>query len=285
MRVCTSLLSTQVPPCRREHLPPLTDSSVPTQMRPELAGLQPAAVYCSIKIKMANKTILVVDDDARTVELVRLYLQRDGYNVLTAYDGNEAVNKFRESKPDLVVLDLMLPGLDGMEVCRRLREESDVPIIMLTARTRYEDKLEGLDTGADDYVTKPFSPGELAARVRAIFRRLPAERGPARLRHGDLALDYPKHEAYLKGRKIDLTAVEFKLLATFLKEPGRVFDRAELIERVFGYDFEGFDRAIDVHIFNLRRKLERDQRRPEYIKTVYGAGYKLAELQNAKSTP
>jgi len=231
---------------------------------------------------MPNKTILVVDDDARTVDLVKLYLERDGYNVITAYEGREAVAKFRQNNPNLVVLDLMLPGLDGMEICRILREESDVPIIMLTARTRDEDKLDGLDTGADDYVTKPFSPGELAARVRAIFRRLPSERGPAQIRHGNLLMNFLKREVYLDDRRINLTAVEFKLLAAFLKEPGRVFDRMELIDKAFGYDFEGFDRAIDVHIFNLRRKLEPNPKRPEYIKTVYGAGYKLAELQDAK---
>jgi two-component system alkaline phosphatase synthesis response regulator PhoP len=227
---------------------------------------------------MTNKTILVVDDDTKTADLVKLYLERDGYNVLTAYEGHEAVNKFRESQPNLVVLDLMLPGLDGMEICRILREESDVPIIMLTARTRDEDKLDGLDTGADDYVTKPFSPGELAARVRAIFRRLPSERGPTQIKHGNLMMNFLKREVYQNNRRINLTAVEFKLLAAFLKEPGRVFDRMELIDKAFGYDFEGFDRAIDVHIFNLRHKLEPDPKRPEYIKTVYGAGYKLAEL-------
>ena len=231
---------------------------------------------------MPNKTILVVDDDARTVDLVKLYLERDGYNVITACEGNEAVAKFRQNNPNLVVLDLMLPGLDGMEICRILREESDVPIIMLTARARDEDKLYGLNTGADDYVTKPFSPGELAARVRAIFRRLPSERGPTQIRHGNLVMNFLKREVYLDDRRINLTSVEFKLLAAFLKEPGRVFDRRELIDKAFGYDFEGFDRAIDVHIFNLRRKLEPDPKRPEYIKTVYGAGYKLAELQDAK---
>ena len=226
---------------------------------------------------MTNKTILVVDDDAKSVDLVKLYLERDGFNVITAYEGREAVNKFRESQPNLVVLDLMLPGLDGMEICRILREESDVPIIMLTARTRDEDKLGGLDTGADDYVTKPFSPGELAARVRAIFRRLPSERGPGQIKHGNIMMNFLKREVYLDNRKVNLTAVEFKLLAAFLKEPGRVFDRTELIDKAFGYDFEGYDRAIDVHIFNLRRKLEPDPKQPEYIKTVYGAGYKLAE--------
>jgi two-component system alkaline phosphatase synthesis response regulator PhoP len=222
---------------------------------------------------MSGRKILVVDDDTKTVDLVKLYLERDGHSVLTAYDGLTALQTFREQQPHLVVLDVMLPGLNGVEVCRTLRSESDVPIIMLTARTRDEDKLSGLDTGADDYVTKPFSPGELAARVRAVFRRLPAERGPAEIRH----LNFPKREVTLNGKKLALTSVEFKILAAFLREPGRVFDRMEIIDKAFGYDFESFDRAIDVHIYNLRRKIEPDPKHPRYIKTVYGAGYKLSE--------
>jgi len=226
---------------------------------------------------MSSRRILVVDDDTKTVDLVKMYLERDGHSVLTAYDGPEALRIFREQQPHLVVLDVMLPGLNGVEVCRTLRSESDVPIIMLTARTRDEDKLTGLDTGADDYVTKPFSPGELAARVRAIFRRLPAERGPAEIRHGAFHLNFPKREVHLNGKSLTLTSVEFKILATFLREPGRVFDRVEIIDKAFGYDFESFDRAIDVHIYNLRRKIELDPKHPRYIKTVYGAGYKLSE--------
>jgi len=226
---------------------------------------------------MSARKILVVDDDAKTVDLVKLYLERDGHSVLTAYDGLTALQTFREQQPHLVVLDVMLPGLNGVEVCRTLRSESDVPIIMLTARTRDEDKLTGLDTGADDYVTKPFSPGELAARVRAVFRRLPAERGPAEIRYGAFYLNFPKREVHLNGKKLALTSVEFKILAAFLREPGRVFDRVEIIDKAFGYDFESFDRAIDVHIFNLRRKIEPDPKHPRYIKTIYGAGYKLSE--------
>lgn len=226
---------------------------------------------------MTNKKILVVDDDPKTVDLVKLYLERDGHTVITAYDGPAALSSFREAQPNLVVLDVMLPGMDGVSICRTLREESGVPIIMLTARTRDEDKLTGLDTGADDYVTKPFSPRELAARVRALFRRMPAERGPSEMRHLDIYISIPRREASLKGRELHLTSVEFKLLAAFMREPGRVFERADLIDKAFGYDFESFDRAIDVHIFNLRRKLEPDPRHPRYIKTIYGAGYKLSE--------
>jgi len=226
---------------------------------------------------MAGKRVLVVDDDAKTVELVKLYLKRDGYRVLTAYDGLEALRLAREGHPDLIVLDLMLPGIDGLEVCRTLRAESDVPIIMLTAKTTDQDKLAGLDLGADDYMTKPFSPRELAARVRAVLRRLPGERGPTEIKHGELVVDFIKHDAFLAGRPLNLTTVEFKLLAALIKEPGRVFSRAQLIGNALGHDFEGFDRTIDVHILNLRRKLEPDASHPSYIRTVYGAGYKLSE--------
>jgi len=227
---------------------------------------------------MAGKRVLVVDDDTKTVELVKLYLKRDGYRVLTAYDGIEALRLAREGHPDLIVLDLMLPGIDGLEICRTLRAESDVPVIMLTAKTTDQDKLVGLDLGADDYVTKPFSPRELAARVRAVLRRLPGERGPAEIKHGELTVNFLKHEAFLTGKPLNLTTVEFKLLAALIKEPGRVFSRAQLIENALGHDFEGFDRTIDVHVLNLRRKLEPDPGHPRYIKTVYGAGYKLSEV-------
>ncbi|MFH1650620.1 MAG: response regulator transcription factor [Chloroflexota bacterium] len=226
---------------------------------------------------MSGKRVLVVDDDAKTVALVKLYLNRDGYKVLAASDGLEALRLARESHPDLIVLDLMLPGIDGLEVCRILRQESGVPIIMLTALTTDRDKLTGLGLGADDYVTKPFSPGELAARVRAVLRRIPGERGPERVNHGNLIVDFSRHEAYLDGRPLNLTAVELKLLGTLAKSPGRVFSRGQLIENALGNDFEGFDRTIDVHVLNLRRKLEKDPGHPRYLRTVYGAGYKLNE--------
>jgi len=222
------------------------------------------------------KRVLVVDDDVKTVELVKLYLNRDGYRVLTAYDGVEALRQAREGHPDLIVLDIMLPGIDGLEVCRTLRNESEVPIIMLTAKITDQDKLTGLSLGADDYMTKPFSPRELAARVRAVLRRLPGERGPNEIKHGELMVNFLQHEAYLADKPLNLTLVEFKLLGVLIKEPGRVFSRAQLIEKAIGYDFEGFDRTIDVHILNLRRKIEPDPKQPRYIKTIYGAGYKLA---------
>jgi len=228
---------------------------------------------------MSGKKVLVVDDDVKTVELVKLYLNRDGYRVLTAYDGNEALKLARENQPDLIVLDLMLPGINGLEICRILREESDVPIIMLTALTTDDDRLTGLDLGADDYVTKPFSPRELAARVRAVLRRLPGERGPEKIEHGALTVNFLKHEASLEGKPLNLTPIEFKVLGALVKEPGRVFSRALIIEKALGHDFDGFDRTIDVHILKLRRKLEPDPRHPRYIKTVYGAGYKLMEAK------
>jgi DNA-binding response OmpR family regulator len=228
---------------------------------------------------MARKRVLVVDDDVKTVELVKLYLKREGFETLAAYDGVEGLNLARKGSPDLIVLDLMLPDLDGFEVCRTLRHESDVPIIMLTARTTDRDKLTGLDLGADDYVTKPFSPKELAARVRAVLRRLPGERGPDELTCGELTMNFGKHEAWFAGEPLELTGVEFKLLGALVKEPGRVFTRASLIEEALGYDFEGFDRTIDVHVLNLRRKLESDPGHPRYIKTVYGVGYKFTDTE------
>ena len=226
---------------------------------------------------MTGKKVLVVDDDVKTVELVKLYLKRDGYKVLTAYDGVEALRLAREARPDLIVLDLMLPDIDGLEVCRSLRSESDVPIIMLTARTTDENKLTGLELGADDYVTKPFSPRELAARVRAVLRRLPGERGPAEIKRGELTVNFAKHKAFLAGKALNLSPTEFKLLGILAREPGMVFSRAQLIDEALGYDFVGFDRTVDVHILNLRRKLEPDPNHPEYIKTVYGVGYSFLE--------
>jgi len=216
------------------------------------------------------------------VELVKLYLNRDGYRVLTAYDGNDALRIARESRPDLIVLDLMLPGMNGLDVCRTLRQESDVPIIMLTAMTTDDDRLTGLNIGADDYVTKPFSPRELAARVRAVLRRLPGERGPDKIEYGSLSVNFLKHEAYLDDKPLSLTPIEFKILGVLIKEPGRVFSRAQIIDKALGHDFDSFDRTIDVHILKLRRKLEPDPRHPSYIKTVYGAGYKL--LENDRDT-
>jgi DNA-binding response OmpR family regulator len=232
---------------------------------------------------MARTKILVVDDDKKTTELVKLYLEKDGYQVLAAYDGLQALELARQKRPDLMVLDLMLPGVDGLDVCRILRGEGNkVPIIMLTAKTTEADKLIGLDLGADDYVTKPFSPRELLARVRAVLRRVGEEEyeGPSEMRFGDLLVDFVGHKVQVREEPAHLTPTEFKLLEVLIKEPGRAFSRLELLDRVFGYDFEGFERTIDVHVMNLRSKIEPDRKSPVYIKTVYGMGYKFAEEQS-----
>jgi len=229
---------------------------------------------------MARAKILVVDDDRKIVDLVRAYLDKDGYRVLTAHDGLRALELARQMQLDLIVLDLMLPGLDGLDVCRVLRGEGNkVPIIMLTAKSTEEDKLIGLDLGADDYVTKPFSPRELLARVRAVLRRLGEEeaQGPSEVRFHDLLVDFVGHQVQVRGEPVHLTPTEFKLLEVLIREPGRAFSRLELLDRVFGYDFEGFERTVDVHVKNLRKKIEPDPKNPTYIKTVYGVGYKFAE--------
>jgi len=221
---------------------------------------------------------LVVDDDPKTVSLVKLYLESDGHKVLCAYDGVEALRLAREERPNLIVLDLMLPGMDGLQVCRTLRTESDVPVIMLTAKTTESDKLTGLDLGADDYVTKPFSPRELAARIKVVLRRTVSEsfeRGPEQAAYGELKMNFREHSVTVAGRPVSLTPTEFRLLGTLVREAGQVLSREQLIQRVLGLDFDGFDRTIDVHILNLRRKLGDDPAHPRYIKTVYGAGYKF----------
>ncbi|MBI4200586.1 MAG: response regulator transcription factor [Chloroflexi bacterium] len=225
-------------------------------------------------------TVLIVEDDPNTVELVRLYLGRDGHKVLIASDGPEGLRLAREAHPDLVVLDLMLPGLDGMEVCRILREESDVPIVMLTARVEEDDRLVGLDLGADDYVAKPFSPRELAARIRAVLRRTATgavDRGPAELRHGNITADLRHRAVRVGATPVRLTPTEFRLLVLLLRQPGRTFTRQEIMDRVFGEDFDGFDRTVDAHVSNLRRKLEADPQRPRYIHAVYGVGYRFGD--------
>jgi DNA-binding response OmpR family regulator len=228
---------------------------------------------------MTKCKILVVDDDRNIVDLVRLYLERDGYRVLVAYDGLEALKLARQRRPDLIVLDLLLPEVDGLDVCRILQTESDVPIIMLTAKTTEEDKLIGLELGADDYVTKPFSPRELVARVRAVLRRVGQEapQGPTEIHFADLVIDRRSHEVRVRDEVVNLTPTEFRLLEVLAEEPGRAFTRLELLDRVFGYDFEGFERTIDVHVKNLRKKIEQNPRQPIYVQTVYGVGYKFSE--------
>jgi DNA-binding response OmpR family regulator len=195
---------------------------------------------------------------------------------LHAYDGQEALDVARRRQPDLIVLDLLLPELDGTDVCRLLRSESRVPIIMLTARSTDEDKLLGLEIGADDYLTKPFNPRELVARVRAVLRRSTSEEQPADdVQFGDLAISFLRHEVLLSGRTVSLTPTEFRLLETLVREPGRAFSRADLLDRVFGYNYEGVERTVDVHIMNLRRKIEPEPGRPRYVATVPGLGYRF----------
>jgi two-component system alkaline phosphatase synthesis response regulator PhoP len=221
-------------------------------------------------------TILVVDDEPKITEIVGDYLRRAGHTVVTAGDGGAAVRLARERRPDLVVLDLGLPTLDGLAVARTLRRDSDVPIIMLTARVDESDRLAGLDVGADDYVTKPFSPRELVARVRAVLRRARAV-PDTRYRTADLTIDEPKLQVERDGSAIDLTPTEFQILATLARHPGRVFTRNQLLDAVHGFEIEASDRAIDAHVKNIRRKLESDSRRPRYVLTVYGLGYKFSE--------
>src|SRR6266702_2003416 len=229
-------------------------------------------------------TILVVDDEPRIVQIVRDYLQHGGFAVLVASDGPTALRTARTGRPDLVVLDLSLPGQDGLDVARALRRDGDVPIIMLTARSEESDKLVGLELGADDYLTKPFSPKELVARVRTVLRRAEGSKRQSELiRVGaDVSLDVPRMEARLGGRRVDLTKTEFQLLAALAREPGRVFTRAQLLDTVRGVAFEAYERAIDAHVKNIRRKIEPNPRSPRYLLTVFGAGYRFAEPPGSK---
>ena len=226
------------------------------------------------------KTVLVVDDEAKILRLARDYLEHAGFAVLTADTGKAALATARGAKPDLIVLDLGLPDLDGLDVIRALRKESNVPIIVLTARGDESDKLVGLELGADDYLTKPFSPKELVARVRAVLRRTEnALSGPASevIRTAELTLDVPRMRVTLDQRPVELTPTEFQLLAALARQPGRIFTRAQLLDAVHGITFESYERAIDAHIKNIRRKLEPNPREPRYVLTVYGVGYKFAD--------
>ena len=228
------------------------------------------------------KTVLVVDDEPGIVRIARDYLEHSGFTVATAGDGAAALRAFRQYQPDLVVLDLGLPEVDGLDVTREVRRTSAVPIIMLTARNEEVDKLVGLELGADDYLTKPFSPRELVARVKAVLRRSEAPSAPSDvLRAGDLVVDVPRHRAERDGELLDLTVTEFALLETLLRQPGRVFTRAQLLDAVHGVAFESYERAIDTHIKNLRRKLEPDPRSPRYVLTVYGVGYQSSQRPEA----
>jgi two-component system alkaline phosphatase synthesis response regulator PhoP len=225
-----------------------------------------------------NEAVLIVDDEPKIVQQARDYLERGGYRVFAAGEGSAALAAARHERPDLVVLDLNLPGMDGLDVCRALRRESDVPIIMLTARVEETDRLIGLELGADDYITKPFSPRELVARVRAVLRRVRGGvRQPGRIRAGELEIDLQGHRVTRAGEPVHLTRTEFNLLATLAQHPGQTFTRAQLLDRLHGYAYEGYDRSVDAHVKNLRRKLEPDPAEPRYVLTVYGIGYKFAD--------
>jgi DNA-binding response OmpR family regulator len=229
-----------------------------------------------------SKKILVVDDEPRIVRVLKGYLESAGFQVIAAYDGTEALAAFRHEAPDLIVLDLMLPEVDGLDVARAIRRESDVPLIMLTARVDETDRLIGLELGADDYVTKPFSPREVVARVRAVLRRVSGSEPASRtLSVGDIGLDLDKRQVKVSGRQVELTPTEFDLLATLMESPGRIFSRMQLLDKVQGYTYEGYERTIDAHVKNLRQKIEEDPRHPGYILTVYGLGYKFAEPEDA----
>ena len=221
--------------------------------------------------------ILIVDDEPEILRLVVDYLVAAGFTTETASSGIQAVERAAATTPDLVILDLGLPGLDGLDVARTLRRNSDVPIIMLTARDDETDKLIGLELGADDYMTKPFSPRELVARVRAVLRRRAGAGATEIVTAGDLRLDVPRMRVERAGSQIEMTATEFQLLETLARQPGRVFTRSQLLDAIHGIAFESYERAIDAHIKNIRRKLEPEPHSPRYILTVYGVGYRLAD--------
>ncbi|MDD5370120.1 MAG: response regulator transcription factor [Anaerolineaceae bacterium] len=223
-------------------------------------------------------TILIVDDEPKIVQLARDYLEHAGFRTLTAYNGPAALEIAHTNKPDLVVLDLGLPGMDGLDVTRYLRKDSNVPIIMLTARAEESDKLVGLELGADDYLTKPFSPKELVARVRTVLRRSQmTQAGAEIIRAADLTLDIPRMRLTVSQREIELTPTEFQILALLARQPGRIFTRGQILEAVQGIALESYERAIDTHIKNIRRKIEPNPRDPRYILMVYGVGYKFED--------
>ncbi len=231
---------------------------------------------------MSQSSALVVEDDPRTAEVIRRYLESDGFAVRVAVDGNAALLAARQHEPDVVLLDVMVPQVDGLTVCRRLRAESDVAILMVTARTNEMDVLDALSNGADDYVTKPFRGRELVARVRAVLRRTRAN-GHAlerALEFGALHIDPRRHEATLGEAVLDLTRKEFRVLWVLASNAGKAFSRAELVEAAFGIDYEGLERSVDVHVRNIRKKLERDPDQPEYLHTLYGVGYRFQEKRH-----
>lgn len=229
-------------------------------------------------VELMNHPILIVDDERKLVEVISAYLQAEGLETIAAYNGKEALEQFRQAQPRLIILDLMLPDVSGEEVCQAIRRQSAAPILMLTAKSGENDRIHGLSIGADDYLVKPFSARELVARVKTILRRseensLLADR--ISYREGELVIDTASHEVSKHGSSVGLTPSEYKLLITLARHPHRVFERGELIERVFGFDYDGDERMIDTHVKNIRQKIETNPRKPAYIITVFGAGYKF----------
>ncbi|MGD2252794.1 MAG: response regulator transcription factor [Anaerolineales bacterium] len=224
------------------------------------------------------QTILIVEDERELVRVLRDYLGKANYRVEAAHDGPTAISLFHHVKPDLVLLDLNLPGMDGLEVAKEMRRKTNVPIVMLTARVEESDRIVGLELGADDYVTKPFSPREVVARVRAVLRRAQAPpEGPEVVRAADVVIDIQRHQVTVAAKKVELTPTEFDLLRSMARQPGRAFTRLELLEATQGNAFEGYERTIDAHIKNLRAKIEANPKKPRYIQTVFGIGYRFAE--------
>lgn len=231
---------------------------------------------------MSAEIVLVVDDEKSIVEIVTAYLERDGYQVMVAYDGKSAIDLARKERPDLLVLDLMLPEVSGWDVCRTLRRESDIPIIMLTARDDTTDKIVGLELGADDYVIKPFDPKELVSRVRAVLRRYESKPGSAQvIKLADLVIDVEKRTVCRDEKRIDLTSTEFDLLRVLAESRGRVYSRMQLLDKTQGEAYEGYERTIDSHVKNLRKKIEADANHPKYIITVHGVGYRSKDSRDA----
>ncbi|MGV8980634.1 response regulator transcription factor [Clostridium sp.] len=235
-----------------------------------------------------TKKVLIIDDEIKIVDVVKSYLEREGCEVFEAYNGEQAFELFKTTNPDLIVLDLMLPDMTGEDICKIIRKKSRVPIIMLTAKIDEESIVSGLNIGADDYMTKPFSPRELKARIIAIFRRLSEEIVPLSniisFNEDDLIIDVLNKEIRKNGESVDLTITQYKILITLLKYPHKIFTRDELINTAFGEDYEGFDRTIDTHIKNLRKKIESNPKEPVYIMTVYGTGYKLGGESDEKKS-
>ncbi|WP_110953798.1 response regulator transcription factor [Anaerosinus massiliensis] len=230
---------------------------------------------------MAQYSVLIVDDDIKLVQLLKTYFEKDGFITYTANDGLAAMQEVKQRKPDIMILDLMLPGLDGWEVCRRIRRDNDIPIIMLTARDEESDRLIGLEIGADDYVSKPFSPKEVVARAKVILRRTYKNLTQvSMIKSGDLTIDLERYQVTRKEQILELTPTEFKLLELLAGNAGKVFSRLQIVEQTQGYTFEGYERTIDAHIKNLRRKLELNPKEPQYIITVYGIGYKFVGDKN-----